>query len=149
MALEEVEVKLSLGGKWILYVAKQVESQQTAAVVGTQWNLATGVCRHCAEALVGVAVGHTLADDGIPEENARLCRLPSIVDNLLPELTSIDISRIERLIRADRELLTVALACESCAHKLIVNLYRHVSACNLTCIDLSVDKVLCIGVLDE
>ena len=122
MLLEEVEVELCLLGKGVLYIAQEVERQETAAVVGAQRNLATGVGRYGAEALVGVAVGHTLTNDCIPEQYAGLCRLPSVVDNLVPKLLGIDILLYDRILRADGELLTVGATLSGSAHKLVVNL---------------------------
>ena len=149
MRLEEVEVELRLLGEGLVDVAQQVESQQTAAIVGAQRNLATGVCRYCAEALVGIAVGHALANDCIPEQHTGLCRLPCVVDNLLPELLGIYILRYEGLLRADGELLTIGSTLNCCTHELVVNLDRYVGTRNLAGVDLGVDKTLGIGVLDE
>ena len=70
--LEEVEVELSLCCEGVLHVAEQVQCQQTAAVVGTQGNLTAGVSRYGVETEVGVAVGHTLTNDSIPEQNTGL-----------------------------------------------------------------------------
>ena len=107
MLLELLEVELCLLREGCVNIAQEVKRQETAAVVGAQWNLATWVCRYCAEALVSVAVGHTLADDGIPEEYAGLCRLPSVVDNLCPELLRVDVLSVDGAIAIDGELLTV------------------------------------------
>ena len=149
MLLEEVEVERSLLRKWIFNIRVEVDSQQTAAVVRAQRNLATRVGRNGYEALVSVAVRHTLTDDSIPEQYTRLCRLPRIVDNLAPQLRCVDILHNLWLIGVDRELLGVCATLDSCTHKLVVNLYRHICSCHLVGVELCIDELLRVGVLDR
>ena len=147
--LEQVEIELSLSREGVLNVAIKVDSQQSAAIVGAQRNLAAGVGRNRYEALVSVAVGHTLADHRIPEQNARLSRLPRIVDNLVPQRLCIYVLFVKRFFGVDRELLAVGFAFQCAAHKLVVDLDRDVCARNLTQVGLSVDKTLSVGVFDR
>ena len=68
--LEFLEVERSLGGKWFIDVSIEVDSQQPAAVVGAERNLAARIGRYGAESQIGIAVGDRLPDDRIPEEYA-------------------------------------------------------------------------------
>ena len=122
MLLEEVEVECSLLGKRILYIAEEVDCKQTAAVIRTERNLATRVCRNGCKALVSVAIRHRLADNCIPEKYAWLCRLPRVVDNLAPKLASVDVLYILWIARVDWELLGVCTTVNCSAHKLVINL---------------------------
>ncbi len=58
MLAEKVEIELGLRREGVLYVAVQVYGHQSAAVVGTEGNLAAGVGGDGLETEVGVAVGH-------------------------------------------------------------------------------------------
>ena len=87
-------------------MTKQFDSDATwkllpIPVIGPPWGLSlihiwaerdftTRVGRNRHEALVSIAVGHAFADDRIPEQHARLGRLPGIVDDLVPELPGVD-----------------------------------------------------------
>ena len=84
--LEEVEVEACLGCKRILDVCVEVDGKQSARVVRTERYLATWVGADGLESEVGIAVGNTFAQNGVPEQYSRLGTLPSIVYNLLPKL---------------------------------------------------------------
>ena len=144
-----VVVERSLGGKWLIDIAVKVQRQQAAAVVGAQRNLATRVGRNGAETLVGIAVGDTLAQHSVPEQATRLGTLPRIVDNLLPQSCCVNLSLKQWLIRVDGELLYILLATLNAAHKLVIDLNRHVSTSHLTLNSLGIDKFLGIGVFDR
>ena len=149
MVAEQVEVELRIGPEGVVHVAEQIERQQAARIVGTERNLAAGIGRNRAEALVGIAVGHALAQDRIPEQHARLGRLPGVVDNLLPEFLRVDVLRVFRMVRADRELLVVFLAGQRRTHEFVVDLDRDVGARHLARVHLGVDEPLGVGVLDR
>ena len=72
MLLEQVEVEVRIGCEGVDDVGVEVDSQQSATVIGTEGDLAAGVGGDGAEAEVGVGVGHGFAQDGIPEEHAWL-----------------------------------------------------------------------------
>ena len=84
--LEEVEVEACLGCKRILYVCIEVDGKQSARVVRAEWNLSARVGADGLESEVGIAIGNTLAQNGVPEQHTGLGTLPSIVYNLLPKL---------------------------------------------------------------
>ncbi len=149
MAAELVEVEARLRGEGLLDIAQQVERQQAARVVGAERNLAAGVGRNRHEALVGIAVGDALAQDRIPEQHARLGRLPGVVDDLGPQLLRVDLLLVERVLRRDGELLAVGSARERRTHELVVDLDRDVGARHLARVDLGVDEALGVGVLDR
>ena len=133
----------------VVHIAQQVERQQAARIVGAERDFTAGVGRNRHEALVGIAVGHAFADDRIPEQYARLGRLPGIVDDLVPELPGVDILLVPGGIGIDRELLVVFLAGDGGTHELVVDLDRNVGARDLARVDLGVDETLGIGVLDR
>ena len=149
MLAELVEVELRRRLEGVVHIAEEVERQQAARVVGAERNLAAGVRRDGHKALVGIAVGHALADDRIPEEHAGLGRLPRIVDDLLPELLRIDVLLVLRVVGIDRELLVVAAPLDRRTHELVVDLDRDVGARHLARVDLRVDEALGVGVLDR
>ena len=70
--LEQVEVEMGIGCEGVDNIGVEVDSQQSAAVIGTEGDLAAGVGGDGAEAEVGVGVGHGFAQDGVPEEHAWL-----------------------------------------------------------------------------
>ena len=122
MVGEKLEIELGLRREGILHIAVKVDGHEAAAVVGAERNLAAGVGRHGREALVGVAVGDALADDRVPEQHARLGRFPGVVDDLLPQLAGVDLLRVGRVGRPDRELLDVGLALDGGPHEFVVDL---------------------------
>ena len=146
MVAETVEVEVRRTGKRLVDIAQQIDSQQSAAVVRAQRNLAAGVGRNRREALVGIAVGDALADDRIPEQHSRLGRLPCVVDDLVPQLAGIDLLAVKRLVGIYGELLAIGAPLGRGTHEFVVDLYRDVGARDLARIDLGVDEVLGIGV---
>ena len=140
MRLEPVEIELRLLGEGVVHIAQQVHRQQAARIVGAERNLAAGVGRNRHEALVGIAVGHALAQDRIPEQHARFGRLPGVVDDFLPKFPGVDVLLVFGMVRLDRELLVVLLACDRCAHEFVIDLDRDVGARDLARIDLGVDE---------
>ena len=148
MVAELVEIEAGFGREGIVNIAVQVYGYQTAAVVRAQWYLAAGVGGDGAVAEVGIAVGHTLAQDGVPEQHTGLCRGPGVVDNLVPQLAGINLLTHQRIGRVDRVLLHKRLAVAHTPHKLIRNLHAHIGTRNLALLQLGVDKLLGIGVLD-
>ena len=149
MLAELVEVELRRRLEGVVHIAEEVERQQAARVVGAERNLAAGVRRDGHEALVGIAVGHALTDDRIPEEHAGFGRLPRIVDDLLPEFLRVDVLLVLRVVGIDRELLVVAAPLDRRTHELVVDLDRDVGARHLARVDLRVDEALGVGVLDR
>jgi len=147
--LEFGEVEPRLFGERIVDVGEEVERQQAARVVGAERNLAAGVGRDGHEAFVGIAVGDAFADDRIPEQHARLGRLPGVVDDLFPQLAGVDVLLVGRIVGSDGELLMVFLAGNGGTHEVVVDLDRDVGARDLAGIDLGVDETLGIGVLDR
>ena len=146
---ELVEIELRILLERVVHIAQQIERQQAARIVGAERDFTAGVGRNRHEALVGIAVGHAFADDRIPEQYARLGRLPGIVDDLVPELPGVDILLVSGVVRIDRELLVVFLAGDGGTHELVVDLDRNVGARDLARVDLGVDETLGIGVLDR
>ncbi len=149
MAAELVEVELRLRGERIVHIAVEVHCQQTATVVGAERYLAAGVGGYGAEAFVGITVGHRFAQDGVPEQHARFGALPGVVDDLVPQRTGVDLLRVERVLRVDREGLHVLLVVEDGVHEGVVYLDGYVGARHLARLHLGVDEVLRIGVFDR
>ena len=81
-----IEIERCLWSKWIVYIAIEIDAEQTTRVVRAQWNLATWICAHGTEAKVGIAVRDALSDDGIPEQHSWFCTLPCVVHYLLPKV---------------------------------------------------------------
>ena len=142
-----VEVEGCLWSKRIVYIAVEIYAQQTARVVGTQWNLATGIGADRTEAQVGITVRNALPEYGVPEQYARLSTLPCVVYNLLPQVPGRDFLPYVRIVRADRELLDVRLAVDGGLHELIVNLHRDIGTSNLALSHLGVNERLAVGML--
>ena len=107
---EQLVVEACLRREGVVDVAVEVDGDEAAAVVGTQRNLAAGVGAQGLEAQVGIAVGDGLADDGVPKHHARLCRLPRIVDDLVPQGAGIHHFGVFRVGRVDGVLLRERLA---------------------------------------
>ena len=149
VGLELVEVEVGILLEGVLYVAQQVDGQETARVVGTQGNLTAGVGRNGAEALVGIAVGDTLLENRIPEQHTRLGRTPSVVDNLLPKLLGLDFLLIFGLLGTNGELLRIFLVGNGGTHEVVVNLNRDVGTGHLARIHLGINETLGIGVLNR
>ena len=146
--LEEVEVEVSFGCERVDHIGVEVDGQQAAAVVGAEWNFAAGVRADGAEAKVGIAVGHGLAQDGVPEQYAGLGALPGIVHDFAPQLAGADGFRHPRRRAVDRVLLHVGLVLDGVLHELVVNLDRHVGARHLALGHFGVDERFSVGVLD-
>ena len=145
---ELLEVESGLGSERMLYVAVEVEAEQTAAIVGAERYLAAGVGAHSAEAQVGIAVGDALTQYGVPEQHAGLSALPCVVHYLLPYLAGRQLLLVHRLLAVYGELLYKRLVVDGRVHKLIGYFYRHVGTRYLALRHLGVDEGLAVGVLD-
>ncbi len=145
---KEVEIETGVVGKRVAHITVEVDGYQAATVVRTQWNLATGVGGDGAEAQVGIAVGHRLANDGVPEQDARLGALPRVVHDFVPQLRGVDFFLVQRVVTVDGISLGVLLAVDGSLHKLIVDAHTHVGAGHLALGEFGVDKRLRVGVLD-
>ena len=84
MSAEGVEVKVRLGSEGVEDVGVEVECEQAATVVGTEWYLAAGVGAGRPESQVRIAVGDALPDDRVPKQYTGLRALPGVVDDFLP-----------------------------------------------------------------
>ena len=84
MFLEQVEIEIGILCKRIDHITIEVDAQQTTGIVGTERNLSTGIRRYRTETEVGIAVGDTLTQDSVPEQDTRLGTLPGIMHNLRP-----------------------------------------------------------------
>ena len=147
MLLEEVIIKLCLRCERVLHIAVEVDAQQTARVVWTERNLSTRVCAHRAEAEIGIAIRDALTQDGIPKEHARLGTLPCVVHDFLPQGRCRYLLFHRRVVRVDWKLLRVWFVIYGSLHKLVIELHRHVSACDLAFRHLCIDERLAVGVL--
>ena len=148
MVAEEFEVEARVLRKRLINIGIEVDSEQTATVVRAEGNLAARVGADGAEAEVGVAVGHALSQDGIPEEHSWLGALPGVVDDFPPEGAGIDFLLHHRIGAVDGELLGVGAAFGSSLHEGIVNLHADVGSGDLSLDHLCVDEAFCVGVLD-
>ncbi len=148
MVLEEVEVERGLLCEGLVDVGIEVDGLQTAAVVGAEGYLAAGVGRDSAVAIVGIAVGHALADDGVPEEHTGLGAAPRVGDNLVPQRAGVYLLGIGGVGRVDGVLLDEGFALHGTAHELVGDLHRHVGARDLALLQFGIDKVLGVRVLD-
>ena len=90
MLRKQLVVEASLRRKRVVDIAVEVDGDETAAVVGAERNLTTRVGAQSLEAQIGIAVGDRLADDGVPKHHAGFCRLPCVVDDFVPQCTSVD-----------------------------------------------------------
>ena len=70
----------------MLHITIEIDAQESAAVIGTERNLATGIGADGTETQIGIAIGDALPEDGVPKQHAGLGTLPCIVHNLLPQL---------------------------------------------------------------
>ena len=148
MLAEEVEVERSLLGEGLVDVGVEVDGLQAAAVVGAEGYLAAGVGADGAVAEVGIAVGHALAEDGVPEEHAGFGAAPRVGDNLVPQGAGVDLFGIGGVGRVDGVLLHEGLALHGALHELVGNLHADVGAGNLALLQLGVDELLGVGMLD-
>ena len=150
--LKQLMVEVGVLGEGITDIAVEIDTQQSARVVGTERYLAAGVGRHGAEAQVGIAVGDALAQDGVPEQHTGLGTLPGVVDNLLPQLLGRDVFLDEQTLlvglAVDGPLLGVRLVLRSGTHEFVVNLHADVGSCHLTLGHLGINKGLGVRVLD-
>ena len=149
MGAELFEVERRLLREGFVDVAEKVQRQQAARVVGAERNFTAGIGRDGVEALVGIAVGHALADDRVPEQHARLGRFPCVVDDLFPQRGGVYVLLVHRFLGVDRELLMVGLAGDGGAHELVVDLNRDVGARHLRRIDFGVDEAFGVGMFDR
>ena len=148
MVGELVEIEVCLLGKRILDVTEQIDRQQSATVIRAQRNLAARIGGYRYEAFVGIAVGNTLANNRIPEQNPRFRRFPSVVNDFVPQLFGIYLLYIFRIVRVYRELLSVWLACLCGTHKFVIYLYGDVGTRNLVGVQFGIDEFLGIRMLD-
>ena len=154
--LEQVVVEIGILGERIHHITVEVDAQQATGVVGTERNLTAGVGRNGAETQVGIAVGQTLAQDGVPEQHTRLGTLPCVVYNLLPQHLGIDFlfhgeaSLLRFLVSliTDGILLHVGFPLCGSLHEVVVDLHAHVGTGHPSFRHLSIDKRLGIGMLD-
>ena len=145
---EQLVVEVGILRKRVLDIRVEVDAEQAARVVGTQGYLATGICRHGAEAQVGIAVGDALSEYSVPEQHTGFGALPGVVHYLLPQRLGRNLLAHHRILTIDGELLHIRLVLRSTAHELVVNLHAHVSARHLALSHLCIDKGFCVGVLD-
>ena len=152
MLAEQFVVEVSILRKRVHHIRVEVDAQQTTRVVGTERNLAAGIGAHRTEAQVGIAVGNTLTQNGVPEQHTGLSTLPSVVHNLLPQFLCRDLLLYKHLCIAalaiDGELLHVGPVFYGGTHELIVNLHAYVGTCHLALCHLGIDKRLRVGMLD-
>ena len=146
---EFCEIERRLRGEGFVDVAVKIQRQQTARVVGAERNFAARIGRDGVEPFVGIAVGDAFAQDRIPEQHARLGRLPCVVDDLLPQRSGVYILLVHRFLGVDGELLVIGFAGDGRAHELVVDLDRDVGARHLRRVHLGVDEALGVGVLDR
>ena len=149
MLLEQLKIEICIFSEWVHHVRVQVDSQQTAGVIRAQRNLTTRVGSYCAESQVCIAIRNRFTQNGVPEQYARLCRLPCIVYNLLPQVAGNNFFLHFGVITINRILLNVRLAINSCLHECIVNFYRNIGSCNFSFSHLGIDECLCIRVFDS
>ena len=148
MLREQLVVEACLGREGVVDVAVEVDGDEAAAVVGAERDLAARVGAQGLEAQVGIAVGDGLADDGVPKHHARLSRLPSIVDDLVPQGAGIHHFGVFRVGRVDGVLLRERLAFLDALHELVGEAHRDVGVGDAPLGHLGIDESLRVGVLD-
>jgi len=148
MLAEQVEVELSLRGEGVADVAEEVYGHQTAAVVGTQGNLAAGVGGDGLESKVGVAVRNGLTEDRVPEQDAGLGRFPCVVGDLVPQRGRVDVPGDAGIVGDNRELLGIGTTLGRRLHERVIDLDRYVGSGHLALFHLGVDEVLGVRMLD-
>ena len=148
MLAEQFHIEMSLRRERVFHITIQVQRQQTAAVVRTQRNLPARIGRNRPESQVGIAIRHRLADNRIPKKHTGFGRLPSIVDNLVPQLAGIDFLSKPRLVGIDRVLLHERLVFDHCLHEFIGQLHRNVGSRHLAFLHLGIDELFRIRMLD-
>ena len=148
MLTEQLKVKVGILGEGIVDIAVEVHSDEAATVIRAQRNLTAGVCRDGAEAQVGIAVGHRLAGDSVPEKHAWLGALPCVVHDFVPQLLGIDFLLIDRVVAVDRVLLRVLGSINGGLHECVINAHTDIGSGDLPFYHLGVDKRLAVGVLD-
>ena len=148
MLAELVEVKVSILREGLFDIGIEIDGNESAAVVRTKGNLAARIGRDGAETQVGIAVGHSLTGDGVPEEHARLGTLPSIVNDFLPKLRSVNRLGVNGFLAVDRILLGIFATLRNRLHELVVDTHRHIGAGHLAFGHLGIDKRLRVRVLN-
>ena len=148
MVTEKLEVEGGFAREWVLYVGIEVDSEQSAAIVGAERDLTTGVGGDCTEAQIGIAIGYRFADDRIPEEYTGFGRLPSVVDDFAPEGTCIDLFLPLRFFGIDGVLLFIGFAFDNGTHEFIVDLHRYVGSRHLAFGHFGIDEGFGIRMLD-
>ena len=140
MLLEEFIIEISILGERVHHIAVEVDAQQPTGIVRTKWYLPTRIRGYCTEAQVGIAVGNTLPENGIPKQYARLSTLPCIMYNLLPQILGTDSLLHIRMITIHRELLNVLLIIDGSLHERIIDLHAHVSSRHLSFSHLRINE---------
>ena len=148
MLAEARHVEDRIVGERVIDVAVEVHGDEAAAVVGTERNFAAGVGGDGLEALVLVAVGDGLAEDVVPEEDTGLGRLPSVVDNLVPQLLGIDLPFHFGVVAADGILLGVGGMVLDASHELVIDAHGDVGAGDFALGHFCIYKLLGIRVFD-
>ena len=148
MLLEQLIVEIGVLLEGILHIGIEVDAQQSAGVVGTEGNLTARIGADRTESQVGIAVGNTLAKDGVPEQHAGLGTFPGVVHDFLPESLGGDFLFHLRMVSCYGELLHVGLVLRSTAHELVVYLHADIGTGHLALRHLGVDKRLSLRMLN-
>ena len=148
MGAEKVEVELGLRRERIFHISVEVDGQQTAAVVRAQRNFTAGVGGDGGKAFVGIAVGHRLADYGVPEKHTGFGHRPCVSNNLIPKGAGVYLFDKLRIGRIDGVLLNEGLVFDGATHKFVGDFHRDVGTSDFAHCRLGVDKLFGVGVFD-
>ena len=148
MFLKQLVVEIRVFLERIYHVRVQVDCQQTTRVVRAQRYLATRVRGNRSVTQVGVAVGHALPNDRIPEQDARFGRFPRVVNNLIPQFYRTDLFHVLRLVRIYRVFLNIITLLDNRFHELVVNFHRNISSGYFPLGHFRVNETLRIRVID-
>src|SRR5574344_2311644 len=90
MFFEKWHVKSCFVGKWLIYVAEQVNGYQTATIIRTKRNFAARVSGNGFKSVAFVAIGNCFTVNGIPKKDTWFSGFPRIINNFVPQLAGID-----------------------------------------------------------
>ena len=148
MFSEQGKIKESPFGEGILYVGIKIYGQQAAGIIRTQRNFSARIGRNGTVSFIRIAIGYTLADDGVPEEDSRFCRFPGIMHDLIPQLFGIDVLGIFRIVGIHRIFLQIFLFIDHRPHELVINFYRYVGSGHFPFCHFCINETFGIRVID-
>ena len=149
MFLEQLVIKIRVFLERIYHVRIQVNCQQTTWVIRTQRNLSTRIRGNRSVTQIGIAVGHTLPNNRIPEQDSRFGWFPRIINNLIPQFYRANLFHVFRFVRIYRIFLNIITFFDNRIHELIINFHRNISSGYFPLGHFRVNETFRIRVIDR